>query len=111
MDTIEMTTITFIEADGQAHSVEATPGDSLMRVAINASVPGILAECGGVCACATCHIFIPADWAAKIPPAGDFEAGMIEGAIDPGPDSRLACQITVTDELDGMAVRLPIAQI
>jgi ferredoxin, 2Fe-2S len=111
MDIFDMATITFIEAEGQAHSVEATVGDSLMRVAIGASVPGILAECGGVCACATCHVLIDPDWAEKISSADDFEAGMIEGAIDPGPNSRLACQITVTDEMNGMVVRLPAAQI
>lgn len=106
-----MITIRFIDATGEERVIQALPGDSLMSAAVNHRVPGILAECGGFCACATCHVYVPPEWMAKLPAADSNEAGMLTGTIEPTDESRLACQITLTEELDGLTVRLPIQQI
>ena len=106
-----MITIRFIDAAGEERAVQGSPGESLMTAAVNHRVSGILAECGGFCACATCHVYVPPEWMAKLPAADSNEEGMLTGTIDPTQESRLACQITLTEELDGLTVRLPVHQI
>jgi 2Fe-2S ferredoxin len=105
-----MPRIVFIEAGGLRHEVAASSGRTVMQAAMDASVPGIVAECGGCCSCATCHGFIDAPWSTRIAPAGAVEVSMLEGLLELQPNSRLTCQIEVTEELDGMVVRLPSSQ-
>lgn len=102
-----MTKVTFISSDGKQYPVDANDGLSLMESARRASVPKIIAECGGACACATCHIYIDEAWMNVIGPAQPMEKDMIEFADDPRPNSRLACQIKVTPQLDGLIIHLP----
>ncbi len=102
-----MTTITYIEFDGTEHAVDARPGDTLMSAAIDNSIPGIDGDCGGNCACATCHVFVDGDLAGG---AGEEERDMLAIADDVRDNSRLGCQITVTEEMDGLVVRLPLGQ-
>lgn len=105
-----MPKITFIEHDGTEHVVVADIGTSVMQVALNNLVPGIIGDCGGFCNCATCHGYVDGQWEASLPPANEDEQNMVSCAIDTRPDSRLTCQIQVTDELDGLVVRLPRTQ-
>ena len=105
-----MPQITFIEHDGTIYEVTADNGTSVMEAALDNSVPGIDADCGGQCACATCHVFINGDWAAKIPAREDMEESMLELAEGVTEFSRLACQIPMSDALDGLKVQLPEAQ-
>jgi 2Fe-2S ferredoxin len=103
-----MPKITYIEADGASHTLEVPVGESVMRGAVMKNVPGILAECGGACACATCQVFVDAAWMDKIPPPQAMEASMLDG--EDGVTRRLSCQITVTEALDGLVVRMPKTQ-
>lgn len=105
-----MAKITYIEHDGKQHSVDAEPGMTVMEAAIKNSVPGIEAECGGACACATCHVYIDDAWKDKTGTAEEMEEDMLDFAFDIRPTSRLSCQIKVTDELDGLVVQLPEKQ-
>jgi 2Fe-2S ferredoxin len=107
-----MPTITYIEYNGAAHAVDVPVGRSVMQGAVDNNVPGIDADCGGECACATCHVYVDADWLAKVglPAAGSQEASMLSFAAVAQPDSRLSCQIKVTEALDGMVVRMPDGQ-
>ncbi|NGY05741.1 2Fe-2S iron-sulfur cluster-binding protein [Solimonas terrae] len=105
-----MPKIVFIQPDGSSQTVEAPVGQSLMEAATNNFVRGIVGECGGSCSCATCHLYIDEAWYAKLPPRDEMEEAMIEGAIDPGPTSRLGCQVLVKDELDGIVAHVPKAQ-
>lgn len=105
-----MTTIIFIEHSGRAHTVQATDGHSLMRTAVSNGVPGIDAECGGACACATCHVYIRPEWLDRVGLAQGNEKEMLDFALDVRSDSRLACQITVSPQLDGLVVGMPVAQ-
>ena len=102
-----MPKVTFIEHDGTRHTVEATPGLHLMRVALDNGVPGIDADCGGECACATCHIIVEDDWSAAVGPAHETESAMLDLNMSREANSRLACQVQMTDELDGLVARLP----
>lgn len=104
-------TLLFLEADGSKHSVEAAIGQSIMEAAIHALVPGILAECGGACACATCHIRVAPEAMGVLPAMSSSERDMLRGAIDPDERSRLACQIPVTGEMDRLVIKLPAQQI
>ena len=106
-----MPSITFIDHLGNEQEVDAETGESLMQTAINNLVDGILAECGGSCACGTCHCFIDSEWQSKIPEVSSLERETIEHAVEATPESRLSCQITVTDALDGLVVRLPEDQL
>lgn len=106
----DLAKITYIEHDGKTHTKEVQIGMSVMEGAVKNNVPGILAECGGACACATCHVFVDAAWRAQVGAPEPMELGMIEFAAEVGPGSRLACQIRVTEELDGLVVRLPASQ-
>jgi 2Fe-2S ferredoxin len=105
-----MPKITYIAVDGTETVVEAKIGQSVMLTAVNNNVPGIVAECGGACSCATCHVHVDPDWYDRLPPPQDMEKDMLEFAIDPDATSRLSCQITVTEELDGLVVRTPESQ-
>ena len=106
-----MTRIHFIQPDGREQAVDANPGQSVMQAAIGALVPGIVADCGGACTCATCHGYGDEAWVDRVPPASADEADMIDaGCLAVQPNSRLTCQIKVTDALDGLVIRLPPAQ-
>ena len=107
-----MPEVTYIEFDGTVHSVEVPVGTSVMRGAVDNNVPGIDADCGGECACATCHVYIDPAWLPKVgtPAPGSQEASMLSFAALAEPNSRLSCQISVTDELDGLLVRMPEGQ-
>ena len=90
--------------------VEATNGASVMETAIKNMVPGIDADCGGACACATCHVYVDESWTEKVGKPQPMEESMLDFAYEPKESSRLSCQIPVTDELDGLVVRLPEIQ-
>ena len=102
-----MPTVKFIEFNGTEHEVEANNGESIMVAATSNLVPGIDADCGGECSCATCHVLIGADWQAKLEPATDAEESMLDLNPDRTSESRLSCQIPMSDELDGIVVNLP----
>ena len=105
-----MATITFIEQDGTRHVVEAALGRSLMQAAKDNGVPGILADCGGACACATCHVYVRQEWLARTGAPDGMETDMLEAAEEVRGTSRLSCQIQVTGELDGLIVEIPADQ-
>lgn len=106
-----MAKITYIEFDGTPHEVDVRPGLSVMEGAIDNNVPGIEAECGGACSCATCHVYVDPAWVAKTGKPDHLEQDMLESAYDIQETSRLSCQIEVSDELDGLVVRMPEHQI
>ena len=99
-----MATIIYRQPDGSAEEVEVENGYSVMEGAINANVAGIVAECGGACACATCHSYIDEVWLDKLPPMDDMEDAMLDAAYERRDNSRLTCQIEVSDQLDGLTV-------
>lgn len=105
-----MGSITYIAADGTRTVVEGKAGQSIMRIALDAKVPGIVGECGGVLSCATCHCFLEDSLAAQVPPPSDDEKVMIDCAIDPRESSRLSCQVIWDEALNGIEVTLPAAQ-
>ncbi len=105
-----MAKITFVEFDGTEHSVEAKKGTSVMEAAIRETVPGIDADCGGACACATCHVYVDEAFLEKVGAPGDMEQSMLDFAENVESNSRLSCQITVSDDLDGLIVRMPESQ-
>ncbi|MCB1414879.1 MAG: 2Fe-2S iron-sulfur cluster-binding protein [Phyllobacteriaceae bacterium] len=105
-----MPKITYVTHDGKSHEVEAAVGTTVMENAIKNSVPGIEAECGGACACATCHVYVDEAWREKAGEADIMEADMLDFAYEPKESSRLSCQIKVTDELDGLVVYVPEKQ-
>jgi ferredoxin, 2Fe-2S len=105
-----MPKITYIEHDGTERTVDAEVGATVMETAIRNSVPGIVAECGGACSCATCHVHVDEAWSSKVGPPSPMEEDMLDFAFDVQPTSRLSCQIKVSDELDGLVVRTPQQQ-
>lgn len=105
-----MVKITFIQPDGQAQTVEAEPGLTVMEAAKMNNIPGIEAECGGACACATCHVYVDENWRAKTGKPSDMEEDMLDFAFDVRPTSRLSCQIKMSADLDGLVVHLPERQ-
>jgi ferredoxin, 2Fe-2S len=105
-----MPQVTFIEHNGTAHTVPATIGLSLMRAAIDNNVPGIDADCGGSCACATCHVYITPPWQDKLGAQSKMEEDMLDFAAATQPNSRLSCQIEITEALDGLVVTMPDGQ-
>ena len=106
-----MPKITFVDADGTRHEVEAKAGVSIMENAISNNIDGIEAECGGSCMCATCHCFIEDEYSANIPAMESDEDEMLGFAAEERrPTSRLSCQVQMTDELDGIVVNLPAEQ-
>ena len=102
-----MISITYIEHDGTERSIEARPGSSVMLAAVTNGVPGIDADCGGSCSCATCHVFVNKDWLSKIGEINPTEEAMLSLSPDRKENSRLACQIPVTEDLDGLVVTTP----
>ena len=107
-----MPRVTYIEFNGTPHEVEVPLGLSVMRGAVDNNVPGIDADCGGECACATCHVYVQEPWLAQIgsPAPSSQEASMLSFAAVAQPDSRLSCQIEMREELDGLVVRMPEGQ-
>ncbi|HEY0917599.1 2Fe-2S iron-sulfur cluster-binding protein [Devosia sp.] len=105
-----MTKITFIESDGTRHETEAENGATVMETAIMNAVPGIVAECGGACTCATCHVYVDPDWVDTVGGPSVMEEDMLDFAFEPRPNSRLSCQIRVKDQLDGLVVHVPTRQ-
>jgi 2Fe-2S ferredoxin len=101
-----MTEIIYKQPDGAIKVVDVPNGHSVMEGAIRNDVDGILAECGGSCSCATCHVYVDEKWLALIPPASAIELEMLEMAEDRRPNSRLSCQIQITDELQGLSVEV-----
>ncbi|TYC48627.1 (2Fe-2S)-binding protein [Rhodobacterales bacterium] len=105
-----MPKITYITSDGNQTEVEANEGSTVMENAIKNMVQGIEAECGGACACATCHVYVDEAWTDKTGTAEPMEEDMLDFAYDVKPNSRLSCQIKVTSELDGLVVHIPERQ-
>ena len=105
-----MVSITYIEFSGQEHVVDVKPGQTVMEGAVKNNVPGIDADCGGACACATCHVYVDEAWRAKTGEKSAMEESMLDFAENVQDNSRLSCQIKVTDQLDGLIVRMPESQ-
>ena len=105
-----MTKITFVSHDGKSQEVEAENGSTVMESAIKNSIPGIEAECGGACACATCHVYVDEAWKDIVGEPEVMEEDMLDFAWEMKPNSRLSCQIKVTDALDGLIVTVPEKQ-
>jgi 2Fe-2S ferredoxin len=105
-----MPKVIFIEHDGTRHEVAAHSGLSLMRAAVDNGISGIDADCGGECACATCHVFVDPAWLERTGAQGDMERSLLGFAAESADNSRLSCQITMTDALDGITVTLPVGQ-
>jgi len=107
-----MAKITYIEFNGTEHVVDVKPGMTVMEGARDNGVPGIDADCGGACACSTCHVYVDEAWVEKLPPKDMMEADMLDFAWQPDPvKSRLTCQIKVSDAIDGLVVHIPEKQI
>jgi ferredoxin, 2Fe-2S len=102
-----MVEITFIEHDGTVHKVSAEPGSTVMQAATVNGINSIVAECGGACSCSTCHVYVEDSWKDKLPPASAEEENQLDSAFDVRENSRLSCQITITEQLDGLVVRTP----
>jgi len=105
-----MPRIVFIEASGRDYEIEAEVGLSLMENAVRNGIDGIVAECGGACSCATCHVYIDKAWLDKVGAPNAIEQEMLDFAYETQPNSRLSCQIKVVDELDGLTVHIPVRQ-
>jgi ferredoxin, 2Fe-2S len=106
-----MAKITYIENNGEKHVINVESGKTVMRGAVENSVRGIIGDCGGACSCATCHVYVDPAWVEKVGKSGETEAMLLEEVCDPQANSRLSCQITVTDDMDGLIVRLPVKQV
>ena len=105
-----MVKITFIEFDKTEHTIDADEGMSFMEVALQNGVPGIDADCGGACACATCHVYVDKNWVEKTGEAEQMEQDMLDFAFDVTEQSRLSCQVKVTNDLDEIIINLPEKQ-
>jgi 2Fe-2S ferredoxin len=106
-----MPKITYIEHNGTEHTVDVAAGLTVMEGAVNNNIPGIDADCGGACACSTCHAYVDPGWVAKLPAREDMEVDMLDFAFEPNERSRLTCQVKVTPEMDGLVLQLPEKQI
>lgn len=106
-----MPKLTIIEWNGKEHLLEVEVGKSVMQTAIDAMVPGIMADCGGSCSCATCHCYVDEAWTARLPAPESAESDMLECALEPLGNSRLSCQLRMTPQNDGLVVRLPKSQV
>ncbi len=102
--------VTYIQTDGTESEVNVAEGTTVMQGAVNNDVTGIVAECGGACSCATCHVYVDPDWFERTGGPSDAEKDMLECAIDPKENSRLSCQIRMNADLDGLVVRTPESQ-
>ena len=105
-----MAKITYIEFGGTEHTVDVEPGATLMQGARDNNIPGIAADCGGACICGTCHVYIAPNWRTRLATRTEIEKATIEFSSGVQPYSRLACQIKITEELDGLIVRMPESQ-
>ena len=105
-----MPKITYIEHNGKTHKIEVAKGLSVMEGAVQNNVPGIDADCGGSCACATCHVYVEEKWFDKLPKKESAEEDMLDMAYEPKKNSRLSCQILVEDSLNGLVVKMPSKQ-
>lgn len=105
-----MTKVTFIDHSGVARTVEAEKGSTLMETAIRNDIPGIVAECGGALACATCHVYVDEAWRARVGEPAPMEEDMLDFGHDVRENSRLSCQIHISDALDGLVVHTPERQ-
>ena len=105
-----MAKITYVEYTGKSHTINVENGLTVMEGAVQNDIPGIDADCGGGMACATCHVYVKEEWFDKLPKKEDGEEDMIDMAHEPNKFSRLSCQLTVSDELEGLVVNLPEKQ-
>lgn len=105
-----MVKITFIDSENNSRTIDAELGSTVMESAIKNDIPGIEAECGGACACATCHVYVDEAWQEKTGAASPMEEDMLDFGYDVRPNSRLSCQIKVTEALDGLVLRVPERQ-
>lgn len=105
-----MPLINYIDASGNQFEAEVEVGSNVMQGAIDNMIDGILAECGGACACATCHCYVDDTWKDKMPALESAEQDLLEAVVDPKDNSRLSCQLVVTEEMDGLVVHLPASQ-
>ena len=106
-----MAKITYVEFSGNEHVIDVAPGSSVMQAAIDSNVRGIIAECGGACSCATCHVYVDESWVARLGKKSETEDAMLEAVCEPRPNSRLSCQLRVTEDLDGLIVTMPEKQV
>ena len=106
-----MPKITYIEHDGKTHTIEVASGLSVMEGAVQNNIPGIDADCGGSMACATCHVYVKEEWLNKLPAKENGEEDMLDMAFEPKKNSRLSCQLMVSDQIDGLVVNLPEKQV
>lgn len=106
-----MPKVIFRQPDGTQTEIAAVAGDSVMETAVDNDVPGIVAECGGACSCATCHVYVDPEWLEQLPPRELQEDGMLDCAFERRDNSRLSCQIEVTEALDGLVVTVPEEQL
>ena len=107
-----MPKITYVEHSGKEHTVEVAEGLTVMEGAVSHNIPGIDADCGGACACSTCHVYVDPAWLGKLPEKEEMEMDMLDFAYEPDPErSRLTCQLKVTPALDGLRVQMPEKQI
>lgn len=100
----------FITPEGNTRTIDAPEGQSVMTAATDQMIPGIIGECGGCCACATCHVYVDEQWFDKLPPPDELELDLLEGTLEPRPNSRLSCQINVSQAIDGLVLRIPADQ-
>ena len=105
-----MAKVTYIENSGNTHTIEIANGLSVMEGAVQNDIPGIDADCGGGMACATCHVYVKEEWLDKLPKKEDGEEDMLDMAFEPKQNSRLSCQLVVSDELDRLIVNIPSKQ-
>ena len=105
-----MAKVTYIENNGKSHTINVENGLTVMEGAVQNNIPGIDADCGGSMACATCHVYVKEDWFNKIPSKQEGEEDMLDQAYEPKKNSRLSCQIIVSDDLDGLVVDMPEKQ-
>jgi 2Fe-2S ferredoxin len=106
-----MAKIEYVEFDGLVHVLDIEPGLSVMQGAVANGVRGVIGECGGCASCATCHVYVDPAWLARVGQKNALEEALLEEVCAPRPNSRLSCQIKVTDELDGLIVHLPAKQV
>jgi ferredoxin, 2Fe-2S len=102
--------IEFVDVDAKEYIVDAEIGVSVMVAAVNNGVPGIDADCGGALSCATCHVYVAQEWLERLAPPMESEQAMIECAVEPAPNSRLSCQLNVTEALEGLVLYIPKSQ-
>lgn len=106
-----MAKIIYIECEGKERVVELQSGTTVMQGAVDHNVRGIIGDCGGACSCATCHVYVDEAWLDKLSPKSDAEEELLEAVCEPRANSRLSCQIAVTEQLDGLVLRLPAKQV